>query len=114
MVLKCSKIIASSSNAFHFSLSNIPHYLMNFIHSPEHLNSGDVVRLECDTQCNFMLTSDSDFSYFRRGSRFTYYGGKFEYFPARITVPYSGCWNITIDLGRGSANIRYNLSVTKA
>ncbi len=87
---------------------------MDFIHSREYLNEGDIVQLECDTQCNFMLTDDSNFSNYKRGSNFSYYGGKFEYFPARIAVPHTGYWNITIDLGGGSANIRYNLSVIKA
>lgn len=88
---------------------------MNFIHSRKHLNQGDVVQLDCDTQCNFMLTDDSNFSkYKRRAGSFEYYGGHFEYFPARIAVPRTGYWNITIDLGGGQANIRYNLSVIEA
>jgi len=87
---------------------------MNFIHSHEHLNDGDVVVLSCDTQCNFMLTDDSNFSAYQQGrGGFTYYGGHFKYFPARIVVPHSGNWNITIDLGGGSANIRYGLKVMK-
>ena len=40
-------------------------------------------------------------------------GGHYEYFPAQIVVPHSDNWNITIDLGGGRANIRYNLSVLR-
>jgi hypothetical protein len=87
---------------------------VTFIHSREYLNEGDTVQLDCDTQCNFMLTTDSNFSSYRRGASFRYYGGHFKYFPAHITAPRSDYWNITIDLGGGSANIRYNLSVIKA
>lgn len=87
---------------------------MKFIHSREYLNRGDVVKLDCDTQCNFMITDDSNYSSFQRGGRATYYGGHYQYFPAEIVVPQSGYWNITIDLGGGSAHIRYNLSVIKA
>ena len=83
---------------------------MNFIHSQEYFNGGDIVRLDCDTQCNFMITTDSDFSSYCHRGAFRYYGGYFEYFPAHITVPHSGYWNITVDLGPGSASIRYNLS----
>jgi hypothetical protein len=87
---------------------------MNFIHSREYLNAGDTVRLDCDTQCNFMLTTDSNFSSYRRGGRAQYYGGHFASFPAFITAPHSDNWNITIDLGGGRASIRYDLSVVRA
>ncbi|MGA2468116.1 MAG: DUF1883 domain-containing protein [Thermodesulfobacteriota bacterium] len=86
---------------------------MNFIHSREFLNEGDIVMLNCDTQCNFMLTDDLNFSSYKSGGHFNYYGGHFKMFPARIAVPHSGYWNITIDLGGGSANIRYDLQVIK-
>jgi hypothetical protein len=86
---------------------------MDFIHSREHLNTGDVVRLDCDTQCNFMITDDSNFSAFQRGDSFRYYGGHFKRFPATITAPRSDYWNITIDLGGGSASVRYNLSLAR-
>lgn len=86
---------------------------MNFIHSRECLNEGDVVVLNCDTQCNFMLTNDVNFSAYRRGGQFRYYGGHFKRFPARIVVPETGNWNITIDLGGGQAQIRYSLNVIR-
>ncbi len=87
--------------------------MSDFIHSREYLSAGDVVVLDCDTQCNFMLTDDSNFSSYRSGKPYTYYGGKFEYFPAQITAPSTGYWNITIDLGGGRANIQYSLNVIK-
>ena len=87
---------------------------MEFIHSREYLNQGDIVELDCDTQCNFMLTDDSNFSSFKRGESFRYYGGFSERFPARLGVPHSGYWNITIDLGPGQGHIRYGLRVIKA
>jgi Domain of unknown function (DUF1883) len=87
---------------------------MNFIHSREYLDRGDVVVLNCDTQCNFMITTDSDFSSYRCGGSFRYYGGHYTCFPARIGVPHTDNWNITIDLGEGAANIRYNLEIIRA
>ena len=86
---------------------------MNFIHAREYLSKVDVVRLDCDTQCNFMLTDDSNFSSYKRGGKFEYFGGKFTHFPAMITVPRTGDWNVTIDLGGGNANIKYNISYVK-
>ncbi len=87
---------------------------MEFIHSREYLNQGDVVEVSSDTPCNFMLTDETNFSSFKRGESFRYYGGFFKNFPARINVPHSGQWNITIDLGAGSGHIRYGLRLIKA
>jgi hypothetical protein len=86
---------------------------MSFIHAREHLSGGDVVILDCDTQCNFMITTDSNFSCYRRSDSFRYYGGHFKRFPARIIAPHSDNWNVTIDLGGGRANIRYSLSYVR-
>lgn len=87
---------------------------MEFIHSREHLNGGDGVVVDSDTQCNVMLTDDSNFRSFKSGHRFTHYGGFFERFPARIAVPHSGYWNVTLDVGAGyRANIRYNISIIR-
>jgi hypothetical protein len=41
--------------------------------------------------------NDANFRSFKNGGRHTYHGGAFDKFPAKITVPSSGFWNITID-----------------
>jgi hypothetical protein len=87
--------------------------MANFIHASEHLNAGSIVKLECDTQCNFMLMTDSDFSNYRRGGAHHYYGGFFKRFPATIVVPHTDHWNVVVDLGGGRANIRYSISYIK-
>jgi hypothetical protein len=84
---------------------------MSFIHAREYLEDGQSVRVDCDTQCNVILTDDGNFASYRTGGRYTYYGGFYKRFPATITPPHSGYWNVTIDLGGGSANIRYSISV---
>lgn len=88
--------------------------VMEFLHQSEYLDSGDVVILDCDTQCNFMLLDDSNFYAYRARRSHRYYGGHFKYFPARITAPHAGNWHIVIDLGGGSANIRYSIRVLKS
>ena len=87
---------------------------MDFIHSREFLKQGDTVVLDCDTQCNFMLTDDANFANYKRGGAFRYLGGHYKYFPASVTAPSPGYWNITIDLGGGASNIHYGLRVIKA
>lgn len=86
---------------------------MRHIHSREHLNEGDVVVIDCDTQSNCCLTTDSDYSSYKRGGRHTYYGGHFKYFPAKIVVPHSGYWNITIDVGGSGSGFKYSINVRR-
>ncbi len=87
--------------------------MANFIHSRDYFENGNVVRLNCDTQCNFMLLDDTNFRYYKSGQACKYFGGHFKMFPAKIAVPSSGYWNVVIDLGGGSANIKYALDVLK-
>ena len=70
---------------------------MKFIHQREHLNEGDIVVIESSGVCNIRLMSDANLRSFKNGGRYTYHGGAFDRFPAKIVVPSSGFWNITLD-----------------
>jgi hypothetical protein len=70
---------------------------MKFIHQREHLNEGDLVVIDCSQPCNIRLMSDANFRSFKNGARHSYHGGAFERFPARISAPSTGFWNITLD-----------------
>ncbi len=70
---------------------------MKYIHQREHLNEDDIVVIECSQTCNIRLMNDANFRSFKNGGRHTYHGGAFDTFPAKISVPSSGFWNITID-----------------
>ena len=84
---------------------------MRFIHQRRYLNKGEVVQLDCDTQCNFMLLTDGDYSAYQDVRRFSYCGGTFKRFPARIAVPEGGHWNIVIDLAGARGEIQYNITI---
>ena len=84
---------------------------MRFIHQRRQLNKGDIVQLDCDTQCNFMLLSDGDYAAYQRVRPFRYCGGTFKHFPAQIAVPDSGDWNIVIDLAGAKRDIQYNITI---
>src|SRR4051812_12018282 len=70
---------------------------VKFIHQREHLNEGDMVVIESSNACNIRLMSDANFRSFKNGGRHTYHGGAFDRFPAKIVVPSTGFWNITLD-----------------
>jgi hypothetical protein len=84
---------------------------MSFIHAREFLNPNQCVRVDCDTQCNVQLLDDTNFSQYKNGNSYRYTGGFFREFPAILVPPCSGFWNVTIDLGGASANIRYSITV---
>ena len=86
---------------------------MNFIHAEEYLDDGDIVVVNSSHQCNVRVMDDANFEWFRRDSQHEYYGGAYKRFPARIQVPRSGRWHVTLDLGGGNANIRYGISYIK-
>jgi hypothetical protein len=87
---------------------------MQFVHWREYLNSGDVVVVDCSHRCNVRLMSDSDFASYRSGGAHRYHGGHYDRLPARISAPSSGYWNVTLDLGGGSASIRHSMNILKA
>lgn len=87
---------------------------MQFLHKREYLNRGDIVVVNCSHRCNVRLMSDSDFDSYRRGCTHRYYGGHYDQLPARIAVPEDGWWNVTLDLGGGSASIRHSIEFFKA
>lgn len=82
---------------------------MQFLHQRQYLDQGDVIVVDCDHQCNVRLMGDADFQAFRSGRAYNYRGGFFERLPTRFDVPHAGWWNVTLDLGGRSANIRHSI-----
>ena len=70
---------------------------MKFVHEREYLKEGDTVVIQCSQTCNIRLMSDANFRSLKNGGRHTYHGGAFDRFPAKIKVPSTGYWNITLD-----------------
>ena len=86
---------------------------MQFLHKREYLNAGDVVLVDCSHRCNVRVMDDPDFSSYRKGGFHHCHGGHYNRLPARITVPEDGYWNVTLDLGGGSAPIRHSIGFLK-
>jgi Domain of unknown function (DUF1883) len=87
---------------------------MQHLHAREFLNQDSIVVVNCDHQCNVMVMTDSEYSSYRSGGRFSYLGGHYKMLPARIAVPHTDQWNVVIDLGGGSARIRHSITYLKA
>lgn len=89
---------------------------MIHLHKRLHLNQGDVVVVNCSHQSNILLMTDANYNKYKTGQGFQHHagGGFFKQLPARFITPFSGYWNVTIDLGGGSASIRHSISVIPA
>lgn len=86
---------------------------MKFIHAREYLTVGQCIQVECDTKCNVQLMDDNNFQAYKHGQDYRYIGGFFTHFPAILAPPHAGYWNVTLDLGGGSATIKYSITVLK-
>jgi uncharacterized protein DUF1883 len=78
------------------------------------LKHGDVVEVESDTQANVLLMDDSEYANYKAGRSYRYHGGFFTHFPARLTPPSSGYWNVVLNLGGGQATVRHSIRVVSA
>jgi len=74
------------------------------------VKEGAVVLVTLSAQANVKLLDESNFRAYQRRGRHEYFGGLAKVSPARITVPRSGNWYVTIDLGgyvgRVNASVR--------
>lgn len=86
---------------------------MNYLHSEQHLNNGDVVVVELDKQANVRLLDTTNFSRYKRGEKHSYYGGLAKTSPVRIVAPHSGTWHVVIDLGGRSGTVRASVKTER-
>ncbi|MDY3570236.1 DUF1883 domain-containing protein [Enterobacter hormaechei] len=85
---------------------------MSYIHKRSHVDAGGVISVQCSHQINVLVMNDSDYRAYKQGRNFDYHGGFFTHFPANITVPCSGYWNIVLALPSGRrATIRHSISI---
>jgi len=85
---------------------------MKFIHSTVTTEEGDAIRVTLrGTEANVMVMDDINFRSYRSGGRFTYFGGHYKQSPAVIRPPLSGHWNVIVDLGGRSGEVRAVVSV---
>ncbi|CBJ83083.1 hypothetical protein XBJ2_2000001 [Xenorhabdus bovienii str. Jollieti] len=88
---------------------------MSYIHSREYLKDGNVVSVQCSHQINVLVMDDNQYSNYRNGRQYRYYGGFYKQFPANIIPPHSGYWNVVLAMPPGySANIKHTISVLNA
>ena len=69
---------------------------------------GAVVEIEVDAAVNVFLLDSSNFSSYRSGRQFRYFGGQARSSPVRLAIPHSGHWHLVLDCGWYEARFRYS------
>ena len=75
------------------------------------LDAGRIVEVTLTKAANVRLMDSSNYNNYKNGNKHSYYGGYVKQSPFRITVPRSGHWYITIDLGGYAGSLRHGVRV---
>jgi len=86
---------------------------MEFLHSDVQLGSNDLVIVTLDAQANVMLLDESNFSRYRSGKSFSYFGGPTRVSPCRLRPPRGGRWHVVVDLGGYAGSVAAGLRVIR-
>ncbi len=84
---------------------------MQFLHT-QFLGGGEcLVIVMLEGQANVLLLDDPNFSLYRQGSSFRYFGGWATTSPIRLSPPFRGNWHVIVDLGGKSGLVRAGVRV---
>ncbi len=84
---------------------------MHYLYREFQARAGDIVEVTLDQQANVRLLDSANYSRFKSGQQFRFYGGRALRSPLRLPVPSSGTWYTVIDLGGHGGTIRYGVRV---
>lgn len=85
---------------------------MNFsCYDLKNLDKGQIVEVTLSAAANVRLMDYSNYNNYKAGRRHNYYGGNVTRSPYRITVPSTGHWYLTIDLGGYAGSVRHSVRV---
>ena len=86
---------------------------MDFLHTEFDGGSDEVVLVTLDGQANVMLLDDINFSAYRDGRTFNYYGGWATQSPVRLVPPHTTRWHVVVDLGGASRTVRAGIRIVR-
>jgi hypothetical protein len=85
---------------------------MKFLHYQFNATLGNRVEVVLrGNAANVMLLDDINFSNYKAGTQFKYYGGHYAKSPVFIVVPSTGHWNLVVDLGGAAGHVDASVRV---
>lgn len=79
---------------------------MNFLHKDLALSKDDVVEVILDHAANVQLMDDPNYTHYRAGRQYKYFGGYVTQSPFRLSAPFPGRWHLVVDLGGNVGTVR--------
>ena len=76
-----------------------------------HLDKGKVIEVQLSAAANVRLMDSANYNHYKNGKQHRYYGGHVTRSSYRITVPSTGHWYLTIDLGGYAGKVRHSARV---
>ncbi len=87
---------------------------MKYLYYEVNVGVNDAIEVTLSSQANVRLMDSSNYSSFRAGRAYRYYGGLAKVSPAILHAPSSGNWYVVVDLGGYSGNVRASVAVQRA
>ncbi len=84
---------------------------MQYIHSTLTLGNNDAIEVTLDRQARVMLMDQGNYSNYRSGRRFRFYGGWTKVSPCRVAAPHGGRWHVVVDLDGLAGSVRARIGV---
>ena len=85
---------------------------MNFLQSDlGQVGAGTAVEFGLNGRAFVRLLDSSNFSAYRSGRRYTFYGGEAIRTTVRLSVPHAGHWHAVVDLNGHPGSVRASINV---
>ncbi|MDB5231658.1 MAG: hypothetical protein JWN76_2463 [Chitinophagaceae bacterium] len=86
---------------------------MEYLHYDLSLASGDIIIVNLDKQANVLLLDSSNYSNYKAGRRYQYFGGLAKVSRFRVAAPSAGQWHVVINLGGYPGIVKASVSVNR-
>jgi len=81
-------------------------------HNLGYRKSGEIVQVNLSgSAANVRLMDSSNLSSYKSGRQHRYWGGLIKRSPARLTIPHSGTWYVTVDMMGLRGNVRSSVEI---
>lgn len=84
---------------------------MNYLHTEFWGGSEAVALVTLEGQANVLLLDDTNYSAYRGGRSYQYYGGWATRSPVRLSPPHHGRWHVVVDIGGYAGTVRAGVRV---
>ncbi|HWL10152.1 MAG TPA: DUF1883 domain-containing protein [Planctomicrobium sp.] len=79
---------------------------MKFMHWDFTAGPDNLIRIELDKQTNVLLLDDINFSNYRNGRSYHYFGGLAKRSPVTLVPPHVAHWHVVVSLGGYAGTVR--------